>query len=62
MELFAGKKIVDALVEGMMLGDEVLSLPAHPLARGGIAEVIGAAVETLLEILVPCAVITFAEK
>ena len=39
MKLFAGKKITDALVEGVVLGDEVLSLPSHTLTRGGISRI-----------------------
>src|SRR2546423_8076924 len=62
MELFAGEKIVNSLVEGVILGHEMLTLSPHALARRRICKIVRAAIETLLEILVPPAVITFAQQ
>ena len=62
MELFAGEKIVNSLIEGMMLGYEMLTLPPHALARRWIRKIVRAAIETLLEIPVPRAVFAFAQQ
>lgn len=57
MKLFAGKQVVNALVERVVLGDEMLALSSDTLSGRGIGEIIRAAVEAMLEILVPRAVV-----
>ena len=62
MELFAGKEVVNSLVEGMVLGYEMLTLSAHALTRRWICKIVRATIDTLLQILVPRAVIAFAKQ
>src|SRR5437016_3292539 len=61
MKLFARQQIVDALIEGMVLPNEPLSFPPNALALIGFLEVIADLLHTGFDVLVPGAVISFAQ-
>src|SRR5438105_4907847 len=61
MKLLARKKIVDALVERMVLANENLAFPPYSLPRGRVLQVVSDFLEAGLDVLVPGAVVTLAQ-
>src|SRR4051812_24321920 len=61
MEFFAGQKVVDALIEGMMLPHENLPFPSDALALIGFLQIIADFLKTGIDVLVPGAVVPLAQ-
>src|SRR5690242_19870407 len=61
MEFFAGEQVVDALIEGVVLAHEHLSLAPDSFARRRILQIVADLGEARLEVLVPRAMISLPQ-
>src|SRR5438105_12528181 len=61
MKGFAREQVVDALIEGVVVTHEHVTFPSDSLARRGVLEVIADLGEAGIDVLVPGAMVAFAQ-